>query len=721
MSIALLEAKCKSIGAIYQLRPKPIRQLPGASSHSIRFSGSPNPELNHIFEVTEAPGRALVMVFSSTLRFDDDYDVLASGVNQINRRSSLGTWIYEEKPGLKQFCFLVTVELGFSGSSSMKTEVLWQTIVYIDSSYKEQVNQLAEYQLVTHKINPSASLSGFPSSFVNSLISQLEGVYGKTTCSPENKHLHFSFTGRFTSERLVEKCKTFLADLKIGSDVYEAQLYFCDQEKPAVFTPLHRTTALLHRLSRFNAALGVGCFVYLSDRNVVAFRYKCYWRDYHLAQLPSSLKSLYITLATKLPAYFEYIQKYYLHPNQAEATVASPIVPHHDEYDLFEQQYNSATFIKELAELSQLERTLASKHLLREAYEVRSPSSSIVRKVPYTLVPLSALWDKDLIPSREEISLLLEVMQDLRESRAFYSNLRDMVYFMREESYPKVVLIPFALYAHRTDCSAVNVLMTNISSKLLEYVGEWIKPVTLKSAVSELQPPSIIDFAYISSPSPGLFRLGATDVDLTMVLNDRKSYGELHSIMHQVQLFRKKATAYHLLVYGLTLKEGKLYLVTEAAGKYPSLSTWVTTKSGRNDHNKAELIRGIIAAVRTLHRAGTFQLFLSSEDIRVRELPNSCRPIPVLTANSLPAALHYPASHQDNWLTADVRSCVLLCYHLHLGRFPEYFERGAVLRQPERAREGPGKRVLAESEELEQAWSWLSRFDDISDFLTQRN
>ena len=720
MSIVLLEGKCKSIGAIYQLRPKPIRQLPGASSHSIRFSGSPNPDLNHIFEVTEAPNRAFVMVFSSTLRFDDDYDVLANGVNQINRRSNLGMWIYEEKPGLKQFCFLVTVELGFSGSSSMKTEVLWQTIVYIDSSYKEQVNQLAEYQLVTHRITPSASLSGFPSSLVNSLISQLEGVYGKTTCSPGDKHLQFSFTGRFTSERLAQKCNTFLADLKIGPDIYEAQLYFCDQEKPAVFTSLHRIAALLHRLSRFNAALGVGCFVYLSDRNVVAFQYKCYWRDYHLAQLPNSLKSLFITLATKLPAYFEYIQKYYLHPNQAEAIVVD-IVPEHEEYDLFEEQYNSATFIKELAELSQLERTAASKHLLREAYEVRSHSSSVVRKVPHTLVPLSALWEIHLIPSQEEISLLLEVMQDLRGSRAFYSNLRDMVYFMGEEDCPKVGLIPFALYAHRTDCTAVNALMTDISSKLLEYVGEWSKLETLKSAIAELQPPSVIDSAYISSTSNGLFRLGNTYVDLTMVLNDLKSHGELHNIVHQVQLFWKKATAYHLLAYGLTIKEGKLYLVTEAAGKYPSLSTWIKTKSGRNDHKKAELIRGIIAAVRALHKAGTFQLFLNSEDIRVRELPKSCSPIPVLTGNSLPAALHYQVSNQDSWQTADVHSCVLLCYHLHLGCFPEHFERAAVLRQPGRGGEVLGKRAAAESEELKQAWNWLSRFDDISDFLTQRS
>lgn len=743
MSIALLEAKCKSINAIYQLRPKPIRQLPGASSHSIRFSGSPNPELNHIFEVTEARNRAFVMVFSSSLRFDDDYQELARGVNEINRKSDLGMWMYEEKPGLKQFCFLVTVELGFSSSNAIKTEVLWQTIVYLDSAYKEQVQQLAEYQLVTHRITPAASLSGFPASFVNSLVSQLEGIYGKTTCQPKAKALHLSFTGHFNSERLGGKCDKFLAELRIGPEVYEALIFFCDLDTPAVFTPLHRTMALLQRLNRFNAALGVGCFVYFSNENIVAFRYKCYWRDYQLAQLPSNLRALFSTLTTKLPVYFESIQKYYLHPNQAETTVGDSSVPEHSEYHLFEQQYNSVSFIKELAELTRLEQSQAGKHLLGEAYDVKAASSSVIRKVHRALVPLAAMWEEDLVPSQEEIGQVLEVMRDLKDSKAYYSNLNDLMYFMREGSCYKVVLIPYSLYANRTDCRVINALMAKISSQMHKFVVSYKTSITQKVAISQLSAPSFLHPSYLSSPSPGQFTLGSTQVDLTTVLSDPDCYGELHNVMYQVQVFGRRATApYHLTVYGLTTLDGKVSLVTEKAGNCLSLSRWIRTKSGKNERNREQIRQGLLEAVRTLHRAGIFQLFLSPESIKIRELATGCVPVlpavPLLMPSSLSAVLHYSApevfaslsslSHWEtlNWQAADAYSCLLLCYHIHSGRFPDFAEEFPeclpALRQSARCREVLLKAAQTgqQGEALEPAWNWLSRCEDMVDFLTQR-
>ena len=150
-------------------------------------------------------------------------------------------------------------------------------------------------------------------------------------------------------------------------------------------------------------------------------------------------------------------------------------------------------------------------------------------------------------------------------------------------------------------------------------------------------------------------------------------------------------------------------------------------------------------AVRDFHRAGIFQLFLSPETIKIREFATGCVPVlpavPLLAAPVLPAVLYYSAPevlsslsslcHWEaiNWQAADAYSCLLLSYHLHLGRFPDYpdAERPPewvpALRQSGKCREMLAKAAVesrAGGEALELAWDWLSHCEDTRDFLTQR-
>ena len=737
MSLAILEAKCKSIGAIYQVKSKPIRQLPNTSSRSIRFSGSPNPALNHIFEVTEAPNRAYVMVFSSSLLFDDNYDVLANGVNNINRDSELGIWLYEEKPGIKQFCYLVTVELGFTASSKVKSEVLWQTIVYIDRVYKEKVSLLSECQLVTQRVIPSASPDSFPASFVNSLLSQLETAYGKVTCQAQDNQLNLHFMGRFQSEKLAEKYRQFSSNLRILPETYEISIYFSEDGKPAVFPFSSNPIDLLLRLNRFNVALGVGYFIYQSEPGLVVFKYKSCRKDYHMSQLPSHFRSLFATLTAKLPAYFECVQKYFLNTPKRKEIREIREIPENCVFDIYEDCYNEASFEKELAEIAELERSKAGKYVLPHLYQVKD--KSIVRKIPISWISLTSIWTEELIPTNSELQQLLHLLQDLNDSKLYYSNIQEMIYFLQEEEKSGVVLVPFSLFGHKTDKMILNELLVKICGKMQESVVAYRQILYVKTACSLLPAFDIIHPEAISTPAPGLFMMGHAKIDLTLVVRDTYVFEELHNIQYQICVFRRKSP--DLMVYGLTIKEGEMYLVTQSSAEWPSLVSWLSTQ--QPESSREQVILSLINAVRRLHTAGIFQLFLNPKSIKIRwnsEGKHSVilPAIPILTSECISSVCRYSAPEvlsslnspslweELNWRKADAYSVLLLSLHISTGYCAEEREGGSVLpalRESERCREILAQRLTLGAEletHIEQTWSQLRRYADISDFLTQR-
>ena len=723
MALALLEAKCKSVGAIYQVKAKPIRPLPGVASRSIRFAGSPNSEFSHIFEVTEATNRAFVMVFSSSLMFDENYEELARVVDAINRDSELGHWLYEEKPSIKQFCYLVTVDLGFSSSAQCKAEVLWQTILHTDQSYTSKAQLLSECQLVTKRVNLSESVDSFPSFFLNSLLPQLEAAYGKISYKTYKNCLDLQFMGSFSDEKLTEECRRFRGSLRMGEELYEVRVYFCDKGELAVFTQQHNVMELLHRINRFNVALGVGYFVFQSKPGCVCFEYKSYRQDFSLAQLPSHFRSLLSTLTTKLPVYFQWLQKYYLAP---------PYPSHHSDYQVIEKAYNQTDFLHEIEEITRFEQSKAGKYLLKSSYSLQSPSIQL--KLPLFLPPLSHLWSKDLLPSQFHLQKLLHLLEKLKKSGLFYSNLQEIVYFTNEELMQfGVVVVPEDLYKNKTDFNGFNAFCGKICGKLQEIERNFMRNLTVKMDFSRICG-EIIDFLSIKTRNSSEFNLGNTPVSLILVSQPSFLYLEMHNLLYQLRLFRKKSLDFLLL--GLTITENGVYLVLESDSEWMSLATW-RSSSERREADIERVVGSLVKEVKRLHGEGVFQLFLSPESVKVKGEVVRVVGIPGLTEGNVETVVRFTAPEvreasrrredweELNWQAADAYSLLCLCHYLHqpfpLPSSPPPSADLPAIRHSPRCRPLLTPTSLPEATlETQQDWSLLSRHPELAEFLTLR-